>query len=173
MKRIRFRSLFFAFVFLRVLRASVVNAAEPLAGLDDYVLAALKKGDVPGVAIAVVKDDAVVLCKGYGVRKVGESNPVTEHTRFAIGSATKAFTAAALGLLVDEKRLGWDDPVVKHLPQFQLSDPYVTRQVTVRDLLCHRSGLKRNEAMWYANPADRDEITYRLRYVAPDWGFRS
>src|SRR3954449_923832 len=125
MKAFRFLSVLVC-VHLWLFSPPARGADGPLAGLDDYVRAALQKGDVPGIAVAVVKDGAVVHCKGYGVRTVGESNPVTEHTRFAIGSATKAFTAAALGLLVDEKRIGWDDPVVKHLPQFQMSDPYVT-----------------------------------------------
>jgi CubicO group peptidase (beta-lactamase class C family) len=82
-----------------------------------------------------------VLAKGYGVRKLGESTPVDEKTLFGIASNTKAFTSAALAMLVDEGRITWDDPVTKHLPAFQLHDPYVTREMTIRDLLTHRSGL--------------------------------
>src|SRR5712692_10113980 len=106
-----------------------------LDGFAAYAARALKEWNVPGIAIAVVKDGQVVLAKGFGVRKLGEATPVDEHTLFAIGSCTKAFTAAALGILVDEGKLKWDDPVTKYLPWFQMYDPYVTREMTVRDLL--------------------------------------
>src|SRR5262249_56080173 len=112
-------------------------------------------GEVPGLAIAVVKDDAVVLVRGYGVRKLGDKAPVGEHTLFAIGSASKAFTAAALGMLVDEGKAKWDDPVTKYLPGFQLADPYVTRDLTLRDLLCHRNGLTRHDLLCLPTGAGR------------------
>lgn len=146
---------------------------SPLQGFDDYVNRALSVWEVPGVAIAIVKDDRIVLAKGYGVRKLGDPAPVNERTLFAIGSSSKAFTAAALALLVDEGKIKWDDPVVKHLPGFQLYDPYVTRELTVRDLLCHRSGLERGDALWYGTSYDRAEILRRVRYLKPSWSFRS
>lgn len=145
----------------------------PLQGFDDYVNRALSDWEVPGVAIAIVKDDQIVLAKGYGVRKLGDPAPVTERTLFAIGSSSKAFTAAALALLVDEGKIKWDDPVVKHLPGFQLYDPYVTRELTVRDLLCHRTGLERGDALWYGTSYDRGEVLRRIRYLKPSWSFRS
>src|SRR5258706_11215626 len=113
----------------------------PLAGFDTYVAKARADWRVPGLAIAVVKDGRMVFAKGYGVRELGKSDPVDEHTIFAIGSTTKAMTAALLGMLVDENKLSWDDPVSKHLPWFQLKDPYASRDLTVRDLLTHRAGL--------------------------------
>src|SRR5437763_9178315 len=111
------------------------------AGLDAYAQKVLADWHAPGVALAVVKDDKVILARGYGVREIGKPDAVDEHTVFDIASCSKAFTVAALAILVDEGKLRWTDPVTKYLPTFQLSDPYVTRELTVRDLLCHRSGL--------------------------------
>ena len=99
----------------------------PVSDLDSYVAAAMRTFEVPGLAVAVVKDGEVVLTRGYGVRRLGETAPVDERTLFGIASNTKAFTAAALGILVDEGKIAWDDPVTKHLSSFQMYDPYVTR----------------------------------------------
>ncbi len=145
----------------------------PLQGLDEYVNKALAEWEIPGLAISIVKDDKVVLAKGYGVRKLGDPAPVNERTLFAIGSAGKAFTAAALAVLVDEGKVKWDDPVTKHLKDFELFDPYVTREITIRDLLSHRTGLERGEFLWYGSALDRSEILRRLRYQKPAHSFRS
>ncbi len=144
-----------------------------ISGLDAYVSKSIKDWNVPGLAIAIVKDGQVVFAKGYGVRELGKPEPVDEHTLFAIGSTTKALTAAALGMLVDEKKLRWDDPVTKHLCDFQLYDPYVTREVTVRDLLTHRAGLGNADLLWYGQDNSRKEILYRLRYLKPQTSMRS
>ena len=148
---------------------------EPLQGLDAYIGQAVADWNVPGLAIAVVKDDEIVLAKGYGVREVGKEEPVDEHTIFAIGSSTKAFAAATVALLVDEGKLSWDDPVTKHLPRFQMYDPWVTRELTVRDTLCHRSGLPEHggDALYYFFDYDQDEILRRVRYIKPESSFRS
>src|SRR5262249_53026061 len=100
---------------------------------------------------------------------------VTENTFFAMASQTKAFTATALGLLVDEKKLGWDDPATKYLPWLQMHDPYVTRELTVRDLLCHRCGLEtwQGDLMWYGSDLTRREVLERVRYLEPEFSFRS
>src|SRR5688572_16714942 len=120
-----------------------------LNGFDDYVAKAMKEWQVPGLAVAIIKGDQVVLAKGYGVRKFGDPAPVDERTLFAIGSSSKAFTAAAVAMLVDQGKVKWDDPVTKYLPGFEMYDPYVTRELTVRDLLTHRSGLQRGDLLWY------------------------
>lgn len=146
---------------------------DPLEGLDQYITEAMRSWEVPGLAIAIVKDDRVLLAKGYGVRKLGDPAPVNEHTLFAIGSASKAFTAASIAMLVDEGKLKWDDPVTNYLPGFQLFDPYATRELTVRDLLCHRSGLERADLLWYGSAFGREEILRRIRYLKPSWSFRS
>ena len=122
---------------------STLGAAQvaPLSGLDDYIQQAMAKFQVPGVAVAVVKDGKVILAKGYGVRKLGEPAKVDDHTIFEIASNTKAFTSAALAILVDEGKIRWDDRVIDRLPGFQMYDPYVTHEMRIRDLLTHRSGL--------------------------------
>ncbi len=156
-------------------RGGTARAPEaPLDGLDAEIARAMRDWDVPGLALAIVKDDEVVLARGYGVRKLGAEARVDEHTVFAIASCTKAFTAAALALLVDEGKLAWDDPVGKHLPGFQMCDPYATRELTVRDLLCHRGGLERHDLAWLANPTlSREGVTRLLRHAKPSWSFRS
>jgi len=129
--------------------------------------------EIPGLAIAVVKDGETVWARGFGVRHLGTGEPVDENTIFAIGSATKAFTAAVVGMLVQEGLLDWDDHATAYLPTFELSDPYVTRELTVRDLLTHRSGLNRGDQVWYATDLDREEILHRVRYQPPTSSFRS
>ena len=113
----------------------------PPVDLDAYVALDMKTFDVPGIAIAIVKDGKVVLRKGYGVRKMGETAPVDDNTLFGIGSNTKAFTSAALASLVDAGKISWDDKVYERLKGFQMYDPYVSHEMTIRDLLTHRSGM--------------------------------
>ena len=144
-----------------------------LNGFDDYVNKAMKEWEVPGLAVAIIKGDQIVLAKGYGVRKIGDPAAVDEHTLFAIGSSSKAFTAAAVAMLVDEGKVKWDDRVTKHLPGFEMYDPYVTRELTVRDLLTHRSGLQRGDFLWYGTELDREEILKRTRLLKPSWSLRS
>jgi CubicO group peptidase (beta-lactamase class C family) len=153
---------------------SVAHAEpKPLAGFDAYVRKAMKDWEVPGVAIAIVKDDKVVFFKTYGVRDIAQGAPVDEHTVFAIASCTKAFTSAALAMLVDERKLDWDDPVVQHMSGFKLYDPWVTSEITVRDLLTHRSGLAGPESLWYSFGLQREEILRRLQFEKPVAGFRT
>lgn len=146
---------------------------SPLDDLDEYVRTVIGDWEAPGIAVAVVKDDRVVLARGWGVRELGRAEPVDEETVFAIASTSKAFTAAALGMLVDAGRLRWDDRVIDHLPDFRLHDPYVTREMTVRDLLSHRSGLQRGDLLWYASPLERDEVIHQVRELKPSWSFRA
>lgn len=159
------------FVFL----SSQFAAAQqlPLKNLDEYIEKAIKDWNVAGMSIAIVKDDTVVYAKGFGYKNVDEKTPVDEHTLFAIGSTSKAFTAALMGMLVDEEKVSWDDKVTQYLPEFQLYDPYVTREFTIRDLLCHRSGLSRGDQLWAGSTFSRDEILYRIRFLEPSWSFRS
>lgn len=146
---------------------------RPLTGLDEYIHKALKEWEVPGLAIAIVKDDSIVHMKGYGVQKLGSDIPVNEQTVFAIASTSKAITSAALGILVDEGKIKWNDPATKYLKGFQLFDPYVTRELTIRDLLCHRSGLSRGDMIWFSSGLNREEVLSRVRYLEPSWSFRS
>jgi len=170
---------------LRLRRFALVSALS-LAGtrlpaqlprdLDAYVIRVMRDFEVPGLAIAVVQDGRVLLAKGYGVRKLGESTPVDERTLFGIASNTKAFTATALGILVEEGKIRWDAPVIDYLPGFAMYDPFVTRELTIRDLLVHRSGLGlgAGDLLWWPTSTyDRKEIARRLRYIKPATSFRS
>ena len=143
-----------------------------LAGFNDFVNGALKDWKVPGCAVAIVRDDAVVLAQGYGLRDVKRTLPATKDTLFAIGSSTKAFTVMALALLVDEGKLGWDTPVRKFLPSFELKDQTASEHMTPRDLVTHRSGLPRHDLAWYNASLSRKELVERLRYLEPNADFR-
>src|ERR1700675_1764706 len=148
----------------------------PAGDLDAYVARDMKTFDVPGIAIAIVKDSKVVLAKGYGVRKLGEDAPVDENTLFGIGSNTKAFTSAALASLVDAGKISWDDKVYERLKGFQMYDPYVSHEITIRDLLTNRSGMGLCEAyllFWPHTKFTREDIIYRLRFMKPASSFRS
>lgn len=144
--------------------------------LDSYVAQVMKAFEVPGLSLAVVKDGKVLLARGYGVRRMGDPAPVDGKTRFGIASNTKVFTATALGLLVEEGKLSWDTPVIRYLPAFAMYDPFVTRELTIRDLLVHRSGLGlgAGDLLWWPpSTYDRKEIAHRLRYIKPATSFRS
>lgn len=146
---------------------------DALEGLDAYIESARQAWQMPGLSVVIVKDDKIVYSKGFGVREQGKPGKVDADTVFAIGSATKAFTAAALGMLVDEKKIGWDGAVHDYMPSFELHDPYVTRHATVRDLLSHRTGVVTNGALWYGSGFDRKEIIRRLRFQTESLGFRN
>jgi len=159
--------------------AAKPRAASPSvlpAGFDALVAGIMKTFAVPGLAVAVVKDGEVVLARGYGVRRLGDPTPVDARTLFGIASNTKAFTATALGLLVEEGKIEWDGQVTRYLPWFQMWDPYVTREMTVRDLLVHRSGLGLGAGdllLWPETTYSRREIVGRLRFIRPAASFRS
>jgi CubicO group peptidase (beta-lactamase class C family) len=167
------------------LAAALAFAAPALAtpapamtaqAIDAVAGRALSAFATPGMAVGVIKDGKVVFARGYGVRRAGEAAAVDTATRFQIGSNTKAVTAAALALLVDEGRLSWDDKVIDHLPGFRLADAYVTREFTIRDLLSHRSGLGTGagDLMFFPETDfTRAEIIRGLRYLKPVSGFRA
>jgi CubicO group peptidase (beta-lactamase class C family) len=161
------------------LSAVLLTTAAPLFAqqdLDSVVERVRREFNVPGIAVGIVKDGKPVFAKGYGVRQLGSAEPVTPRTLFGIASNTKAFTSAALAILVDEGKLKWDDRVVDRLPGFQMSDAYVTREMRIRDLLCHRSGLGlgAGDLMFFpASNLSEDEILYRLRFVPLSTSFRS
>ena len=145
----------------------------PLTGLDDYIERTMRDWGIPGAAIAVVKGDSVIWVRGFGIKRLGDTARVDGRTIFAIGSISKSFTTAALGMLVDEGRISWDDPVVDRLPSFRLADPEVTRQATIRDLLTHRTGLPGPNLLFWGNSFSRDEVLQRLRFIPLKWSLRS
>jgi CubicO group peptidase (beta-lactamase class C family) len=146
-----------------------------LEALDAWITDLMADWPTPGLAVGIVHGDSLVFARGYGVRELGQDARVDEHTRFAIASNSKAFTAAVLGLLVEDGKLGWDDRVIDHLPQLQMWDPWVTREITVRDLLTHRSGLATfgGDHLWIGATNGRDEIISRIRYMEPAGPFRA
>jgi CubicO group peptidase (beta-lactamase class C family) len=145
--------------------------------IDSVVEHAMAAFEVPGIAVAIIKDGKITHAKGYGVRSLNTKEKVDEHTLFGIASNTKAFTTAALGILVDEGKLKWDDKVVKFIPEFTLYHPYVTSEFTIRDLLTHRSGLGlgAGDLMFYPDSSDFTikDVIYNLRFLKPVSGFRS
>ncbi|WP_210488453.1 serine hydrolase [Rufibacter aurantiacus] len=165
--------LTFLALFLWCLSHPVFAQAD-LQKLDAYYQKALKDWNVPGMAIAIVKNDSVVFAKGYGVRDQQKGGAVDANTIFGIASNTKAYTAAALAMLVDEGKLSWDDPVTKYLPYLQLYDPYVTQSLNIRDLLSHRVGLQTfsGDILWYNTTFSRKEILERAKYLKPAYPFR-
>jgi len=153
-----------------------ISAAAPPRGFDARVEAVMKQQGVPGAAVAIVEDGKVTLARGYGVRRLDSAEAVEADTLFQIGSASKAFTAAALAILVDEGKIRWDDPVIDHLPGFRMYDPWVTREITIRDLLVHRSGLGKGQGDLLFVPStniSRADTVRRLRFLKPPTSFRS
>lgn len=148
-------------------------AKDSLAGFDELVTDAMKKFDVPGLAIAVIRNKEVIYSKGFGYRDVEKQSPVTADTLFAIGSSSKAFTTFVLGTLVDEGRIEWDKPVRNYIPWFKLYDPAMTEHLSVRDLVTHRSGLPRHDLVWYNKyDASRESLVRKLAYLEPSADLR-
>ncbi len=147
------------------------------SAIDSLVERSMKAFDVPGIAVAIVKDGKVIHSKGYGVRSLNTMQPVDENTLFGIASNSKAFTAAALGILVDEGKIRWDDKVRKYIPEFHLYTPFVTEEFTIRDLLTHRSGmgLGAGDLMFFPDSSDftLKDILHNLQFLKPVSSFRS
>jgi CubicO group peptidase (beta-lactamase class C family) len=149
------------------------NHISDLHTIDATINTAMQLMRVPGIAVTVVDKQGPLLVQGYGLRQVGESEPVDVDTLFPIASTSKAFTALALATLVDVKKLEWDDPLKNHLPSLEFNDPYLTEHVTVRDALAHRVGLVRADPGWLANPGwSRAQLLSKLRYIPSLDGFR-
>ncbi len=146
-----------------------------LKQLDDYINEAMKDWEMPGFAVSIVKDDSVIFAKGYGLREYGKEEKVDANTLFVIASCSKAFTTAALAILVDRGKIKWDDRVIDYLPDFQMYDPWVTNEFTIRDLVTHRSGLATfsGDFLWLGSNYDRKEVIRRARYLKPVSSFRS
>lgn len=150
-----------------------VRAQAPFPGFDDYVARAMRDWNVPGLSIAIVRNDSVIYARGFGVVELGTRTPVNEETLFEIGSSSKAFTATLVAMLVTDGRMRFDDRVAAHLPGFTLRDPVANAEVTLRDALSHRSGLSRGELVWLGSGVSRAEVLHRARFQPPSTPFRS
>jgi CubicO group peptidase (beta-lactamase class C family) len=163
--------------FVAVVVAAVPTARaqsrEPYPGLDAYIANAVKTWKVPGLSVAIVRNDSVIYTKGFGVLHVGSATPVNERTLFEIGSSSKAFTATLVAMLVSDGKMRWDDRLSTYLPDFRLYDPVANDAVTLRDALTHRSGIARGELAWLGSGLTRDEVLHRVRFLKPESPFRS
>ena len=153
--------------------ARAQSRAAQLRDIDAYIAKGLKDWDIPGLSIAIVKNDTVLFTKGYGVRRLGAAGAVDDQTLFGIMSTTKAFTAMAIAMLVDEGKVAWSDPVTKWLPGFEFPDPFLTREATVKDLLTHNIGLGNADLLWGRKDLARDEILKRVRYLTSAYSLRA
>ncbi len=176
MKNIRFFLIAISTLF--ILSVNVATGQKKrlnLSKIEAYIEKARQEWEVPGMSFAIIKDDSVILSRGFGFREIDKPERVDEKTIFAIASNTKAFTSAALSILVDEGKMNWDDKVGKYLPYFKMYDPYVTSEMTIRDLLSHRSGLETfsGDLIWYNSNYSRKEIIEKVRFLRPKYGFRT
>lgn len=146
---------------------------KKIASFDAYISKTQKEWEIPGLAVAVVKDGNIILAKGYGIRELGKNDPVDAQTLFVCASTTKAMTAACMGMLVDEGKISWDDNVQKYLPGFILYDPYITREIKIRDLFTHNTGVGNADFLWGLMDISSDEILSRMRDVKPSYSLRS
>lgn len=166
-------SFSFLFVFATVFIFSLF--AQLPDDFDQWVESGRKDWNIPGMAVGIVKDGKVVFEKGFGVKQLGKNEKVDANTIFSIASVSKNMTAAALGILVDRGKINWDDKIVDHIPWFQFKDPWVTREVTIRDVLTHRAGLGRilGNRLHFMTASSRDSVLYHMRYMDFEKPFRS
>jgi CubicO group peptidase (beta-lactamase class C family) len=149
------------------------SSSKEVKSFDAYAAQGLTDWKMPGMALALMKDGKVLLNKGYGVRELGKPELFDNQTLFCIASTTKAMTAVCVAMLVDEGKVNWDDKVIDYLPDFRLYDPYVTRELQVRDLLLHNSGVGNADFLWAIMDTTSDEVLRRMRFVEPQYSFRS
>lgn len=151
----------------------VVAQPAPIQDIDEWIEEVQPDWEIPGLAVAVVSHGETVWAQGFGVRNIDTGEPVDEHTIFAIGSSSKAFTSAALGMLVQEGKIEWSDPLRKHLPWFELTNEYIAHHVTLRDALSHRSGYNGSGTLWYGTDLSRREVLEAMRYEPQANPFRT
>lgn len=171
------RNIILILILLSIITTSVAQkkAASPdksVTAFDQYVQTGMKDWSIPGMAVVVIKDNKVLFSKAYGVREAGKPEAVNNHTLFSIGSTTKAMTAVCMGMLVDEGKVKWEDEVIKHLPDLQLYDPYITRNLRIRDLFTHNSGTGNTDFLWGNMTISSAEIVRKMAEVKPVYPFR-
>jgi len=162
----------FLFVFICFKVSAQTNLANKIDIFDKYIQSSMPLWKTTGLSVAVVKDGKVIFKKGYGVTNINTKQPFTTSTIAFCASTTKAMTAACIGMLVDEGKLKWDDKLKEVLPDFRLYDPYVSDEITVRDLLRHNAGLGNGDRLWLFGYSS-EEIVRRMRYMKPAYSMRS
>ncbi|MCC7055261.1 MAG: serine hydrolase [Gemmatimonadaceae bacterium] len=169
--RLRFLAVL-TLVAMPALPAQVRSTAAQVRELDAVIRKGVRDWEIPGLTVTVVRNDSVVFAQGYGVRRLGAAGAVDVQTQFGIMSTTKAFTALAMAMLVDEGKVSWTDPITKHLPEFAFQDPFLTREATVKDLLTHNIGMGNADLMWARGDLTRAEILRRVRYLPAAYSLR-
>lgn len=163
-------TLFFATAFPQKKKMSLTDSIQVF---DNYVEQATKDWEIPGLSVAIVKNNQIIFTKGYGVREINTNKKVDTKTYFCCASTTKAMTAVCMAILVDEGKIKWSDPVIKYLPEFQLYDAFVTREFSIKDLFIHNSGVGNTDYLWSSNILSQDEILAKMKLVKPSYSFRS
>jgi CubicO group peptidase (beta-lactamase class C family) len=165
----------FLIIFLFIISSQTFSQTDKITKIDSFIVASMSQWKMPGFAVAIVKNDSVIFSKGYGVKDLRTGESVDENTLFMIASCSKAFTTAALARLVDQGKLKWDDPAIKYLPGFHTYDPWVTKEITIRDLVTHRSGLETfsGDILWLGSTYDAKEVIRRSQFLKPTSSFRS
>src|SRR5210317_928969 len=169
----RFQYFFLMALTLSSLGLNAQSLENQTKALDQFISDGINKWNPPGLAVTVVKDGNIVFKKAYGVTNINSKQPVDTNTLFGCMSTTKAFVAAGLAMLVDDGKLNWDDKVIDYLPEFQLKDPYITREMTIRDLLTHRTGIGNTDYLWSLMTIDSDSVLYKMREVDNAYSLRS
>ena len=167
---------YLALITTLIITTSLASQSDlDLGALDTYFKEMVQDWEVPSATIGIVKDGQIIFTGNYGVKEIGENEAPDENTLYAIASNSKAFTTALIGMLVEEGKLNWNDKVKKHLPYFELYDAWVSQEVTVRDLLCHRVGLGTfsGDVIWYKADLTSEEIIRRIKHLPPVYDFRA
>ncbi len=163
----------FGFLVLAGVAPLAAQSREPFPGLDAYITKAVQTWKIPGVSVAIVRNDSVIYAKGFGTLAVNSTTPVNERTLFEIGSSSKAFTSTLVAMMVSDGKMRWEDRLTAYLPDFQMYDATANGAVTLRDALTHRSGIARGELVWLGSGLNRDEVLHRVRFLKPESPFRS
>lgn len=173
MMRVRALSMLVAITALAAARGLAAQQGDPYPGFNAYVTKAMQTWKIPGLSIAIVRNDSVIYARGFGVLGAKSTTPVDQRTLFEIGSSSKAFTATLVAMLVGEGKMHWDDHLTTYLPDFRMYDPVANEEVTLRDALTHRTGIARGELVWLGAGISRDEVLHRVRFLKPESPFRS
>jgi len=174
MKNIRIYPFLLLTLFTLPLVAQTANQEEILKNIEAYTQQIIQEWQIPGMALSIVKDDQIIFAKGFGEKELGKGNPVDEHTAFQIGSVSKSFTALLMAMLVDEEKVSWDDPVKKHLPDFEMYDPWVSDNLLIKDIMIHRTGLPGQSGTYIPCLGyEQDDVYTMFKLIKPSTSLRT